>query len=78
MGQDIKIASFTIRFHSFQRVSSKELETLKEVLQMPGFGQGSASVGAELEYYIVDEEAMLQGLTITFWNPAKARACRLS
>lgn len=63
MGQDIKNCQFTPSdFTHFRELVQRELETLKEVLQMPGFGQGSASVGAELEYYIVDEEGHASGI----------------
>ncbi|WP_461481756.1 glutamate--cysteine ligase [Porticoccus sp.] len=55
MGQSIQQASF--RSEDFQAFQSKLhccLDALERVLQRPGFGAGEASIGAELELYLVD------------------------
>ncbi len=58
MGQQIDTVSFTEHeFNEFQSRLLDNLNSLKQVLQRPGFGQGAPSIGAELEMYLVDEQA---------------------
>lgn len=55
MGLEIKKSEFTQR--DYERFTGKlfnNLDTLKQLLQQPGFGQGDSTLGAELELYIVD------------------------
>ncbi|GGO86744.1 hypothetical protein GCM10011348_38300 [Marinobacterium nitratireducens] len=55
MGLEIEKSSFTEQeFRSFHRRLDNNLEALKLLLSRSGFGKGPASVGAELELYIVD------------------------
>ncbi|MGI9294148.1 MAG: hypothetical protein ACR2PS_09220 [Pseudomonadales bacterium] len=57
MGQHIKQSEFSeadyLRFHKQLRIN---LQALKMMLDRPEFGRGSASIGAELELYIVDRK----------------------
>ncbi|MEH6549743.1 MAG: glutamate-cysteine ligase family protein [Pseudomonadales bacterium] len=56
MGLDIDKIDFTDADHTAFRIRLTEnLQALKLVLGRPGFGEGAASLGAELEIYIVDE-----------------------
>lgn len=55
MGLEIKKSEFTPR--DYERFTGKlfsNLDTLKQLLQQPGFGQGGGTLGAELELYVVD------------------------
>ncbi|MFC6671381.1 hypothetical protein [Marinobacterium aestuariivivens] len=55
MGLEIEKSSFTAQeFRRFNQRLDNNLEALKLLLQKPGFGKGPASLGAELELYIVD------------------------
>ena len=57
MGIDIDRTTFSESDYSrFQDRLADNLCSLKSVLDRPGFGQGQASIGAELEMYIVDNE----------------------
>ena len=57
MGIDIDRTTFSESDYSrFQDRLADNLCSLKSVLGRPGFGQGQASIGAELELYIVDNE----------------------
>lgn len=55
MGLEIKKSEFTQR--DYERFTGKlfnNLDTLKQLLQQPDFGRGEATLGAELELYIID------------------------
>ena len=55
MGQSIDKTSFTpVDFERFEEKLHYCLEALDSLLARPGFGQGSVSIGAELELYLVD------------------------
>ncbi|NVK40843.1 MAG: glutamate--cysteine ligase [Oceanospirillaceae bacterium] len=55
MGLEIEKSNFTEQeFRSFHQRLDRNLEALKLLLRRAGFGKGPASVGAELELYIVD------------------------
>ena len=57
MGLSVHTAEFTARdFENFSQKVRDDLMALKQILSDPGFGEGEASVGAELELYIVDNE----------------------
>lgn len=43
-------------FNAFQAALERNLTALTRLLQRPGFGEGPASLGAELEMYLVDAE----------------------
>lgn len=56
MGLEIKKSEFTCQ--EYERFTSKlfqNLDALQQLLKQPTFGLGAASVGAELELYIVDQ-----------------------
>lgn len=55
MGEDIDRERFgPADFHRFQRRLDDGLVALRELLARPGFGEGPASVGAELEMALID------------------------
>lgn len=55
MGQSIKGAGYSARtLQRFQRKLMQDLDALAELLGRPGFGEGAASFGAELELYLVN------------------------
>jgi gamma-glutamyl:cysteine ligase YbdK (ATP-grasp superfamily) len=55
MGIEIDRTSFSARdYAAFTARLEQNLDTLQELLAKPGFGRGTASLGAELEMYIVD------------------------
>jgi gamma-glutamyl:cysteine ligase YbdK (ATP-grasp superfamily) len=55
MGQSIDKTSFTpADFQQFEKKLHHCLDALGGLLARPGFGRGSASIGAELELYLVD------------------------
>lgn len=57
MGQSIPDRPFTDHDRKlFQQRLHDSLSTLREVLREPGFGAGPQSLGAELEYYLVNGE----------------------
>ncbi len=57
MGLDIRHSQFTpADYRCFGERLERNLERLREVLAVPGFGEGPGSLGAELELYIVDQE----------------------
>ncbi|WP_438950863.1 glutamate--cysteine ligase [Porticoccus sp.] len=57
MGQSIEKTSFTpADFKRFEEKLHHCLDALDSLLARPGFGQGNASIGAELELYLVDGE----------------------
>jgi len=56
MGLDIQRTQFTADdFRRFREQLDNNLAALQLLLERPGFGQGSASFGAELELYIIDK-----------------------
>ncbi|MCP5205734.1 MAG: hypothetical protein H7A01_00895 [Hahellaceae bacterium] len=56
MGQNINTLRFSPGcYEAFANKVRQELEVLRQLLNTPGFGAGAASVGAELEFYIVNE-----------------------
>ncbi|MFW1676717.1 hypothetical protein ACFVYJ_02910 [Pontibacter sp. JAM-7] len=58
MGQQITTASFTDEeFECFRARLLDNLQSLKQLLQRPGFGVAPPSIGAELEMYLVDRQA---------------------
>ncbi|HEY5717908.1 MAG TPA: glutamate-cysteine ligase family protein, partial [Motiliproteus sp.] len=55
MGQAIDRTEFSAAdYQQFSARLHDNLAALKQVLAMPGFGQGPGSVGAELELYLID------------------------
>ena len=57
MGQSIEKIEFQDKdYEVFDRRLRDNLSALKTLLERPGFGVGSASFGAELEMYIIDQE----------------------
>lgn len=57
MGQEITRTACSPRLlRRFQRRLNEQLDALAELLARPGFGQGEASFGAELELYLVNEQ----------------------
>lgn len=58
LGIEIDRTGFTPEdFTRFRAALSRNLKELEEALARPGFGRGEASLGAELEMYIVDGDA---------------------
>ena len=67
MGQSIQQTSFSAEdFRAFQSKLHHCLDALEQVLKRPDFGSGEASIGAELELYLLDSEGFpsLDNLTI--------------
>ncbi len=57
MGKSIDKTSFSKRdFKAFERKLHRCLNALELLLERPGFGQGEASIGAELELYLLDSK----------------------
>ena len=57
MGQDIEQSEFGAEdFERYGRRLEQGLRALKEVLARPGFGRGEPSIGAELEFFLVDAQ----------------------
>lgn len=57
MGKDVEKTAFDDEdYLHFQQRLEENLQVLETLLARPGFGQGDASLGAELEMYIVDSE----------------------
>jgi gamma-glutamyl:cysteine ligase YbdK (ATP-grasp superfamily) len=55
MGLDIDRTVFTAEdYQAFDRRLEANLDCLDQLLVRPGFGEGSASLGSELEMYVVD------------------------
>jgi hypothetical protein len=78
MGQNIPTPIFTPGcYDAFASKVRQELEVLRQLLNTPGFGEGAASVGAELEFYIVDQygrassinQDLLELSTSDQWQP---------
>lgn len=58
MGLDIERSEFTAAdYRSFRNQLHGNLQALQQLLEQPGFGAGDATIGAELEMYIVDQQA---------------------
>ena len=58
MGLDIERSEFTAAdYRRFRQQLNGNLAALKQLLRQPGFGLGAASIGAELELYLVDQHA---------------------
>lgn len=61
MGQDISVSEFSAEdFVNFRQRLNRNLGELKSLLQQPDFGVGKPSFGAELELYIIDEQAKVK------------------
>ncbi|TNE80234.1 MAG: glutamate--cysteine ligase, partial [Gammaproteobacteria bacterium] len=59
MGQSIQQTSFSDEdFHAFRNKLHECLEALDTLLKRPGFGEGEASIGAELELYLLDHDGV--------------------
>jgi hypothetical protein len=61
MGLSIKQSEFTTE--DFDRFAAKvrtDLTALTRLLDRPGFGEGEASIGAEVEFYIVNPDLRIQ------------------
>jgi len=61
MGLSIKQSEFTAE--EFDRFSAKvrtDLTALTRLLDRPGFGEGASSIGAEVEFYIVNPNLPVQ------------------
>lgn len=57
MGLDINHTQFTPEdYRRFGERLERNLERLRQILAVPGFGEGAGSLGAELELYIVDRQ----------------------
>ncbi|MCP4596666.1 glutamate-cysteine ligase family protein [Neptuniibacter sp.] len=58
MGQEIASEKFSEQdYQHFQEKLLENLQGLKCLLSQPDFGVGSASIGAELELYLIDQQA---------------------
>ncbi|MFD1934297.1 MULTISPECIES: glutamate--cysteine ligase [Nonomuraea] len=56
MGQDVDKERFSeAEYTRFGRRLTEQLGELRELLGRPGFGEGPATVGAELELFLIDE-----------------------
>ncbi len=56
MGKNLDKDSFTQNDHIlFRERLNEQIDALKPILQAPGFSSGPASIGAELELYILDK-----------------------
>lgn len=56
MGREIDRSDFTAEdYTAFRAALESNLASLEKLLQTPGFGEGPASMGAELEIYLVDQ-----------------------
>ena len=59
MGVEIDRTEFTAEDYSnFQQRLERNLLALQHLLQKKGFGEGKASIGAELEMYLVDKQGL--------------------
>lgn len=57
MGIDIHKTSFTAQdYRAFQQRLEENLDALAQLAQDPEFARGPASLGAELEMYVVDAD----------------------
>ncbi len=63
MGQDIQSSEFTPNdYVEFAGKVREELDILRQILGRKGFGHGENSIGAELEFYIVDDSGAALGI----------------
>ncbi|MCG8312268.1 MAG: hypothetical protein MI976_03545 [Pseudomonadales bacterium] len=61
MGLSITRDHFTpSEFEAFSEKVRLDLNVLKQLLQRDGFGEGESSIGAEVEFYLVDPELNVQ------------------
>ncbi|PTB90677.1 hypothetical protein C9993_13600, partial [Marinobacter sp. Z-F4-2] len=61
MGLSIKTTEFAPE--EFERFAAKvrtDLKALTRLLNRPGFGEGESSIGAEVEFYIVNSDLRVQ------------------
>jgi gamma-glutamyl:cysteine ligase YbdK (ATP-grasp superfamily) len=57
MGRDLDKERFTeAEYARFGERIQEQLAVLRELLDTPGFGQGPATIGAELELFLIDEQ----------------------
>ncbi|PID44506.1 MAG: hypothetical protein CSB48_01620 [Proteobacteria bacterium] len=57
MGKHIKSSKFSQNdYIAFSKKVRDELDVLRQVIALPGFGESPTSIGAELEFYIVDQQ----------------------
>ena len=57
MGMAVDRAEFTDSdYKNFSKKLNRNIKALKNVLSQPGFGEGEASLGAEMEVYLVDPD----------------------
>ena len=57
MGLEIRKSEFSNQeYERFTSKLFKNLDALQQLLEQPGFGEGCASLGAELELYIIDNK----------------------
>ncbi|WDD99394.1 hypothetical protein [Thalassomonas actiniarum] len=60
MGRNIDQQEYSPQdYFIFQQALYRQLEQLKELMKQPSFGDGALSLGAELEMYLVDDEAQV-------------------
>ncbi len=60
MGKDIEKQVFCqTDFVNFEHKLTEQLAGLKQVIKTPSFGQGTLKIGAELEMYLVDDNAQV-------------------
>ena len=78
MGQEVEHSEFTAEdFQAFDACLADDLVALGRVLDRPGFGEGPLSIGAELEFALVDGEGnaaplntdLLASLDSARWAP---------
>ena len=56
MGRSVEYKTFTdVDYANFSTRINQQLDRLRELLNQPSFGSGDASLGAELEMYLVDQ-----------------------
>ena len=65
MGKEIEKTHFKAHdFAKYRQYLTENLQTLRELLLQPGFGQGSPSFGAELELYIINAQGSPKPINI--------------
>ena len=61
MGLSINKDAFSAaEYDQFSAKVRLDLQVLKSLLKQPGFGDGPGSIGAEVEFYIVDPQLQVQ------------------
>jgi len=69
VGQEIEKTQFTKQEHDLFRLRLMDnLQSLKQLLADPTFGQGATSFGAELELYIIDQQAQPNPINKTLYQ----------